>query len=187
MSDRRDFIKAGLLTGAAIAVSKPALAQNNSLQAIGLAVGGLQFDALSAGPASGELVLCLHGFPQYKESWIPVLQALGACGYHAVAVDQRGYSPGARPPNVSDYSEGNLVADVMGFAAALGASRFHLVGHDRGASVSWAVARNYPQALLTLTCWPMILVSKLCRPICRCSTNQHRLERIFCSPITRTI
>jgi len=152
MGSRRDFmIQTGLLMAATSVAARPASAQSTTLQSIGLMVGNLQFDALSAGPGDGELVLCLHGFPEYKESWIPILLQLGAAGYHAVAVDQRGYSPNARPANVSDYSPANLVADVMGFAQALGATRFHLVGHDRGGSVAWVLAKNNPGVLLSLT------------------------------------
>jgi pimeloyl-ACP methyl ester carboxylesterase len=153
MGSRRDFmVQTGLLMAAtSFGAARPAAAQSSTLQSIGLTVGNLQFDALSAGPGNGELVLCLHGFPEYKESWIPILLQLGAAGYHAVAVDQRGYSPNARPTNVSDYSPANLVADVLGFAQALGASQFHLVGHDRGGSVAWVLAKNNPGVLLSLS------------------------------------
>jgi pimeloyl-ACP methyl ester carboxylesterase len=147
------MLQTGLLMAATatLSMSEPAAATSNTLQSIGLTVGNLQFDALTCGPTSGELVLCLHGFPAFKETWIPILRRLGAAGYHAVAVDQRGYSPGARPSNVSDYSPANLVADVLGFARNLGATRFHLVGHDRGGSVAWALARRNPDVLLSLT------------------------------------
>jgi pimeloyl-ACP methyl ester carboxylesterase len=95
----------------------------------------------------------IRRFLRYQKgrSWIPILQSLGAAGYHAVAVDQRGYSPGARPTGVSEYTAANLVADTIGFAKALGASRFHLVGHDRGGSVAWSLAKNHPEVLLSLT------------------------------------
>ncbi|QYD71567.1 alpha/beta hydrolase [Paraburkholderia edwinii] len=146
------MVQTGLLMAAtSFAAAGPAAAQSNTLQSIGLTVGNFQFDALSAGPGSGELVICLPGFPEFKESWIPIILQLGAAGYHAVAVDQRGYSPNARPTDVSDYSPANLVSDVLGFAQALGASRFHLVGHDRGGSVAWVLARNYPSALKSLS------------------------------------
>ena len=48
-------------------------------------------------PADGDLVLLLHGFPQTKLSMRSQVSALADAGYRAVAVDQRGYSPGARP------------------------------------------------------------------------------------------
>ena len=68
-----------------------------------LSVGQLTFDALAVGPADGELVLLLHGFPQSSHEWRAQLGALGAAGYRAVAPDQRGYSPRARPAGVEHY------------------------------------------------------------------------------------
>jgi pimeloyl-ACP methyl ester carboxylesterase len=116
-----------------------------------LAVGDLVFDARAEGPADGELVLLLHGFPQTSFSWRNQLDALAAAGYHAVAPDQRGYSPGARPADVGEYRVERLVADVLGFADALGVERFHLVGHDWGGAVAWQVAGRHPERLRTLT------------------------------------
>jgi pimeloyl-ACP methyl ester carboxylesterase len=50
------------------------------------------------------LVVFLHGFPETAESYREILPAVAAAGYYAVAVNQRGYSPGARPEPV-DASE----------------------------------------------------------------------------------
>src|SRR5580698_4154854 len=58
---------------------------------------GFTFTTDAAGPAGGPLVLLLHGFPESRHSWRAALPALAAAGYRAVASDQRGYSPGARP------------------------------------------------------------------------------------------
>ena len=117
-----------------------------------LAVNGFEFQALSAGPGggaagSGELVLLLHGFPQFADAWTPLLEALAAAGYHAVAVDQRGYSPGARLAEVEAYGLEHLVSDVFGFADGLGAQKFHLVGHDWGGLLAWAAAAKRPDRL----------------------------------------
>jgi pimeloyl-ACP methyl ester carboxylesterase len=116
-----------------------------------IGVDGLTFDALAMGPADGELVLLLHGFPQSSHEWRAQLDALGAAGYRAVAPDQRGYSPRARPLGVEHYRAEPLVADVVAMADALGADRFHLVGHDWGAAVAWHVAGRHPQRLRSLT------------------------------------
>lgn len=114
-------------------------------------VGELVFDVRTAGPVDGPVVLLLHGFPQTSYEWRHQLRALGAAGYRAVAPDQRGYSPGARPADVADYDIVNLVDDVLRIADALGADRFHLVGHDWGAAVSWGVARAAPDRVISLT------------------------------------
>ncbi len=121
------------------------------VQTLSLHVNGYHFDALSAGPPDGPLVLFLHGFPQFADAWTTILGAVAADGFHAVAVDQRGYSPRARPPDVVNYAMDKLAADALGFADSLGAKRFHLVGHDWGGAVAWAVAATQPERLLTLT------------------------------------
>ncbi len=114
-------------------------------------VGSFRFRVRESGPATGPLVLLLHGFPQSSAEWRAQLEALGAAGYHAVAPDQRGYSPGARPEAVEAYHIDHLVADVLGMADALGARRFHLAGHDWGAIVAWHVAARHPERLLSLS------------------------------------
>jgi pimeloyl-ACP methyl ester carboxylesterase len=116
---------------------------------------GLTFTADVLGPTGGPLVLLLHGFPESRHSWRAALPALAAAGYRAVAPDQRGYSPGARPDpaDLSNYAFDRLVADVIEIAAAAGydGKRFHLVGHDWGGQVSWGVAGKHPERLASLT------------------------------------
>lgn len=114
-----------------------------------ITVGEFTFDVRTAGPADGEVVLLLHGFPQSSHEWRHQMETLAAAGFRAVAPDQRGYSPGARPPAVEDYALPLLVQDVVGLADALGAERFHVVGHDWGAAVAWAVAVAVPERVIT--------------------------------------
>lgn len=118
---------------------------------IEIAVGPHTFDAWADGPDDGELVLLLHGFPQTSWSWHNQLPVLAAAGYRAVAPDQRGYSPRARPTEVEDYRNAALVGDVVGFADAVGAERFHLVGHDWGGAIAWQVAGRHAERVATLT------------------------------------
>ena len=116
---------------------------------------GLTFTADVAGPAGGPLVLLLHGFPESRHSWRAALPALAEAGYRAVAPDQRGYSPGARPDpgDLAHYAFERLVNDAIEIAAAAGydGKRFHLVGHDWGGQISWGVAGKHPERLASLT------------------------------------
>jgi pimeloyl-ACP methyl ester carboxylesterase len=127
------------------------MANGTSIELIEIPVGEDTFTARAAGPSSGELVILLHGFPQSSWAWRHQLEALGAAGYRAVAPDQRGYSPGARPTEVSRYRSTALVSDVIAIADELGGFTFHLVGHDWGAAVAWQVAGRHPHRLRTLT------------------------------------
>jgi pimeloyl-ACP methyl ester carboxylesterase len=114
-------------------------------------VGDLVFDVRTLGPDDGEPVLLLHGFPETSLSWSAVAPALADAGFCVIAPDQRGYSPDARPPAVADYTMDHLIDDVLGLADALGLDTFHLVGHDWGAAVAWAVAAHHGDRLRTLT------------------------------------
>jgi pimeloyl-ACP methyl ester carboxylesterase len=112
---------------------------------------GLVFDVREAGPEAGDLVVLLHGFPQSSYEWRDVMPALAAAGYHAVAPDQRGYSPGARPVGDEHYTIEHMVADTLAIADHYRARRFHLVGHDWGAGVAWATAITEPGRIASLT------------------------------------
>jgi pimeloyl-ACP methyl ester carboxylesterase len=112
---------------------------------------GFTFTTIDLGPNKGELVLFLHGFPQFADSWLPIMEAVAAAGYRAVAFDQRGYSPGARPSELDAYKVSKLTSDALAIADALNRKRFHLVGHDWGALLAWQIASDHPERVLTLT------------------------------------
>lgn len=114
---------------------------------------GLTFDVRDLGPADGELVLLLHGYPETKESWDAIAPALADAGYHVVAPDQRGYSPGARPKGRRSYTIDHVVGDALALAdeAGGGGGRFHVIGHDWGGIVAWALGIGHADRLASLT------------------------------------
>jgi pimeloyl-ACP methyl ester carboxylesterase len=116
---------------------------------------GLTFDALVAGDAGAPLVLLLHGFAESMHCWRAQVNVLAAAGYRAVAPSQRGYSPGARPDTNEplNYHINRVMDDAMAIAAAsgYGERRFHLVGHDWGGSIAWALADRFRERLASLT------------------------------------
>ena len=109
-----------------------------------LEVNGIKLHLVEVGPAVGEPVLLLHGFPEFWWGWRNQLPALADAGFRVVAVDMRGYGCSGCPQDVASYQLGTLVADVMKLADALGWQRFNLVGHDWGGIVAWAVAAHHP-------------------------------------------
>ena len=146
------------------------------LERLVLDVNGLRFDALACGPADADLVLLLHGFPEFADSWADIMPAVGAAGFRAVAVDQRGYSPEARPLAVEDYATDRLTADVLGFADALGAQRFHLVGHDWGGILAWKLAVEHRVRLRSVTVLATPHIDALFKAI-RSDPEQQRMSR----------
>ena len=109
---------------------------------------GLRFHVAEHGPASGPLVLLLHGFPEFWWSWRSQLVALGEAGFHAVAPDLRGYGATDKPPR--GYDAYTLAADVAGLVRALGADDCVLVGQDWGAQLAWATATLHPRVVRRL-------------------------------------
>lgn len=123
---------------------------------ITVAANGFVFDALADGPADGELVVLLHGFPESMHEWTDVVPPLAAAGFRVVAPNQRGYSAGARPDGVDAYHVTQLATDVLAIADAFSVDEqapptFHLVGHDWGALVAWYVAAHHPDRLHSLS------------------------------------
>ena len=114
-------------------------------------LGALRFTVDTAGPDAGTPVLMLHGFPQTRHMWRHQLRALGAAGFHPIAPDQRGYSPGARPSDVEAYTTELLTGDALNLMDACGARRFHLVGHDWGGQLAWLIAAGHPERVASLT------------------------------------
>ena len=99
----------------------------------------------------GDPVVLLHGFPETSRMWYDLIPLLASKGFKVVALDQRGYSQGARPPKVSDYSIDKLSQDVVDIADAFQFEKFHLVGHDWGSAVGWATVAMYSDKILSWT------------------------------------
>jgi pimeloyl-ACP methyl ester carboxylesterase len=104
-----------------------------------------RFAYLAAGPESGRLVLCLHGFPDQPESFAPLMAELAAAGYRAVAPWMRGYAPSTL---AGPYHAEQLAEDALAIGRALGGGRrFALIGHDWGAVATWAACARGPAEL----------------------------------------
>jgi epoxide hydrolase 4 len=92
----------------------------------------------------GELVILLHGFPEFWYSWrhqIPVL----ARHFKVVVPDLRGYNYSDKP--ATGYDLDTLSSDVMGLIKSLGYTKAHIVGHDWGGAIAWHIAQKFPQVL----------------------------------------
>ena len=112
---------------------------------------GLTFDVYEGGPAEGEPVLLLHGFPQDHREFDFLAPKLHAAGLRTYALDQRGSTPGARPADLSGYRLTEPVADALAVLDELGLESAHVLGHDWGAHVGWMLAALHPERVRTLT------------------------------------
>jgi pimeloyl-ACP methyl ester carboxylesterase len=113
-----------------------------------VAINDLTFTIHQNGPSDGPAVVLLHGFPQNSTEWETVGELLATAGIRSIALDQRGYSPGARPEGVSNYAVPALVSDVVGLLDALDLPTAHVAGHDWGAMITWQLVAHHPDRFL---------------------------------------
>jgi haloacetate dehalogenase len=95
----------------------------------------------------------LHGFPQTHLIWRHVAAEL-AVDHTVICPDLRGYGDSDKPLEIdgTTYSKRTMAADIVSLAAALGHSRFALVGHDRGALVAFRAGLDHPDKITHLAC-----------------------------------
>lgn len=112
-----------------------------------ITANGIKFHYVEEG--TGELVILLHGFPEFWYGWknqIPVLSKQ----YRVVAPDMRGYNQTDKPEGVSNYAMPTLAKDIAELIRALGVEKAIVVGHDWGAAVAWGVAALHPEVVKKL-------------------------------------
>ena len=101
----------------------------------------------------GPPLLLLHGYPETHAMWHKVAPQL-ARDYTVVCPDLRGYGDSSKPkglPDHSNYSKRAMALDMVETMQALGHSRFHVVGHDRGGRVGHRLARDHGRRVQSLT------------------------------------
>ena len=95
-------------------------------------------------------LLCLHGFPDFWVSWEKLMPFISD-QFFMVAPDQRGYNKSEAPSGPEHYATKILVNDMLALAQKMfGKSKFHLVGHDFGAAIAYALAITNPDRLESL-------------------------------------
>jgi pimeloyl-ACP methyl ester carboxylesterase len=117
----------------------------------------VRLHVVTAGPEDGDVVVLLHGFPEFWYSWRKQIPALVDAGYRVVVPDMRGYNRSEKPHGIRAYRIDELVADVVDvieqYAGASGdpatdeAASAHVVAHDWGGGVAWSVAVGRPDVV----------------------------------------
>lgn len=106
---------------------------------------GVTLHVVTAGPSTGEPVVCLHGFPEFWYGWRRQIPALVDAGYHVIVPDQRGYNLSDKPRGLDAYTLETLATDIVGLLDAFEYDRANFLGHDWGAAVLWQTLLAYPE------------------------------------------
>lgn len=98
---------------------------------------------MHSAPDASTLVL-VHGWPHSLHGWHGVFDALAA-RHNVIAVDVRGVGGSSAPSE--GYDKQTLARDIHGLVEQLGLRDVYVVGHDLGALIAYAYARQFPNAL----------------------------------------
>jgi pimeloyl-ACP methyl ester carboxylesterase len=110
-----------------------------------ITLDGLRQHYVRAG--AGELVILLHGWGQTWREWARVMPGF-AREFTVVAPDLRGMGDSGKP--ASGYEKRIIAGDIAALIRHLGFKRAHVVGHDFGLAVAFALAHEYPETVQSL-------------------------------------
>jgi pimeloyl-ACP methyl ester carboxylesterase len=106
--------------------------------------GGVRLHVAETGPAGGEPVLLLHGFPQHWYAWRHVIPLL-AGDYRLICPDMRGFGWSDAPAR--GYDTASRVCDVLALMDVLDLETVRLIGHQSGGHLAFRLALRAPQRI----------------------------------------
>jgi haloalkane dehalogenase len=104
----------------------------------------LRMHYLDEGPASGEVVLLLHGEPSWSYLYRRIIPVLADAGLRAVALDLVGFGRSDKPASRSDYTYQAHVDWTWAAIEAIGPEAITLVGQDWGGLIGLRLVGEHP-------------------------------------------
>lgn len=114
-------------------------------------VNAVKLHVLDKGKKEGDLIVFLHGFPEFWYGWKAQIEFFTEQGFRVLVPDQRGYNSSSKPKGVKAYCLKNLVEDIAVLIKQVTKKKVAVVGHDWGGAVAWHLALYYPQLVRCLT------------------------------------
>lgn len=149
--DRRAFLTTTVAASAALATEVQVGSQSSAFfpgfARQKIQTSGATINTVRGG--NGPPLLLIHGYPQTHVEWHKIASRL-AQKFTVVMTDLRGYGDSSKPQdgvNHVNYSKRAMALDQIEVMRSLGFERFAVVGHDRGARVTWRLAVEHPEAV----------------------------------------
>lgn len=115
-----------------------------------VALPGITLSVQEAG--RGPALILLHGYPQNGMCWAKVAPAF-AQSHRVIIPDLRGYGASDAPRDDEahrTYSKRQMAADIIALLDSLSLQSAMVLGHDRGARVSYRLALDHPERVSRL-------------------------------------
>ncbi len=113
-----------------------------------ITVNGLKTFLLDSG--KGEAVVCIHGVPTSSYLYRKMIPLIAAKGYRGISIDLPGLGLSDRPEDF-EYSFSNFADFLTDALNQLEISKYHLVVHDIGGPIGFALAAKNMEKVISLT------------------------------------
>ncbi|XP_016379414.1 bifunctional epoxide hydrolase 2 isoform X2 [Sinocyclocheilus rhinocerous] len=123
----------------------------------------------------GPPVLLCHGFPESWFSWRYQIPALANAGFRVLALDMKGYGDSTAPPEIEEYSQEQIMLDLVTFLDKMGIPQVILVGHDWGGALVWNMAQFHSERVRA--------VASLNTPLFPVDPKTNPMEKLKAVPI----
>jgi pimeloyl-ACP methyl ester carboxylesterase len=118
-------------------------------ESLSVVVGGHRMHYEAAGPASGPVVVLVHGLGGRAEDWRNLAPYFVSAGFRVYMPDLLGYGRSEKPADFS-YSVRDEADVLMGFFDALGLKQVNLGGWSMGGWIVQIVASTHPERVRRL-------------------------------------
>lgn len=108
-------------------------------------VGGLRMAWVEAGPASGPVVLCLHGEPSWSFLYRKLLPVFAEAGLRAIAPDLIGFGRSDKPAERADYTFQRHLDWLRAFVESQRLTNLTLLCQDWGGLLGLRLATEQPE------------------------------------------
>lgn len=116
---------------------------------------GIRLHVAEAGDPSAPLLLLVHGALGGWFDFKDVIAPLAELGYHAAALDLRGYGMSDKPaPRAGDVTH-ILAGDIAGAVRTMGHREARIIGADTGAVLAAAAQLRYPDLVRSVVALPL--------------------------------
>lgn len=114
-------------------------------------IDGLRQAYAEVGPATGPVVLLLHGQPSWSYLYRKMMPVLADAGYRVIAMDHLGMGRSDKPIEINDYSYLGHANRLEQFIQQLGLSDINLFVQDWGSLIGLRVAGLHPDWFATIS------------------------------------
>lgn len=106
---------------------------------------GITLHVAVTGSEDGELVILLHGFPDFWYGWRKQIEMLTEAGYRVAVPDQRGYRKSDKPKGKRAYVINELQQDIIGLIKYFKRENAVIIVHEWGGAVGWHLTSTHPE------------------------------------------